>query len=71
MQYFAEYGLRSMLNIPIFISYVLSALPAIILSKLFISKFQLDGFIVGYYISVLISLFTVFFGYKYFFNNKK
>ena len=72
MQYFPEYGLRSMLNTsPIFISYLLSSLPAVILSKLFISKFQLDGFIVGYYISALISLFTVFFGYKYFFNNKK
>ena len=72
MQYFPEYGLRSMLNTsPIFISYLLSSLPAVILSKLFISKFQLDGFIVGYYISALISLFTVFFGYKYFLNNKK
>ena len=72
MQYFPEYGLRSMLNTsPIFISYLLSTLPAVILSKVIISKYQIDGFIAGYYISALISLFTVFFGYKYFFNNKK
>ena len=66
LQYFPQYGLRSLSKtFPIFLSYLLSSLFTILTSRYFINEFGLNGFISGMYLSTLIILLVTYISFYY------
>ena len=59
------YGLRTLEKTrPIFISYLISSIFAVVLSDYIISKFEMKGFIMGLYFSQIIILIFLYYSYQ-------
>lgn len=69
LQYFPQYGLRTLSKtFPIFLSYLLSSIFAIMFSPYMIKGFEMYGFIFGMYFSQIIIILVTYVGYIYFFK---
>jgi O-antigen/teichoic acid export membrane protein len=72
VQYFYEYGLRSMSkSAPIFFAYSISSVFGLILSTYTITNLGLSGFILGMYLSTIIIILIIYTGYRFFYKNYK